>query len=136
VQRQEDLPGREPVRQPVRGVHRERGLAHPGHPPDRVNSHHPARPRPSRNKLLQLPLPTGERDEVPRQRPRRRRYPARHRAQRWELRLQPRHPQLEDPHRTLQILQPVHPQIPGVAPSGRISPTSAADASDTSTWPP
>ena len=62
--------------------------------------------------LLQLPLPTGERDQVPRQRPRRRRHPARHRAQRRELRLQPRHPQLEDPHRTLQILQPVHPQIP------------------------
>ena len=45
VQRQEDLPAGEPVRQPVRGVHRERGLAHPGHPADRVDAHHPARTR-------------------------------------------------------------------------------------------
>jgi hypothetical protein len=41
VQRQEDLPAWEPVRKPVRGVHRERGLADPGHPADGVDPHHP-----------------------------------------------------------------------------------------------
>ena len=111
VQGQEDLLGREPIRQPVRGVHRERGLAHPGHPPDRVNPHHPARIRRGRLQLGQLPLPPGERGQVTRQRPGRRRHPARHRPRRRELRLQARCPQLEDPHRLIQVLQPVHPQI-------------------------
>ena len=36
----------------MRSVHRERGLAHPGHPADRVNPHHPAGTRCS---LRQLP---------------------------------------------------------------------------------
>ena len=41
VQRQEELPVREGSGQPVRGVHREGGLADPGHPADRVNAHDP-----------------------------------------------------------------------------------------------
>ena len=76
VQRQEDLPGREPVRQPVRGVHRERGLAHSGHPPDRVNADHPARIRRGPGQLVQLLLPPGERGDVAGQRPGCRRHPA------------------------------------------------------------
>ena len=80
VQRQEDLPAGEPVRQPVRRVHRERGLAHPGHPADRMDAHHPARPRRGLRQLLQLPLPPGERGDVTRQRPRRRRHTARRHA--------------------------------------------------------
>ena len=111
VQRQEDLPAREPARQLVRGVHRQRRLADPGHPADRVNPHHRARPR--RRQLLQLPLPPGERDQVAGQRAgRRRHHPARHRAQRRELRRQARGTELEDPHRAVQVLQPVHPQVP------------------------
>jgi hypothetical protein len=80
VQRQEDLPAGEPAGQPVRGVHRERGLAHPGHPADRVDAHHPARPRRGLGQLLQFLPPPGERGDVTRQRPRRRRHPARRRA--------------------------------------------------------
>ena len=112
VQRQEDLPGREPVGQPVRGVHRERGLADPGHPPDRMNADHPARTRRGIDQLGQLLLPPGERGDVAGQRPRRRRGPARHGAQRRELRLQARRSELEDPLWTPQILQPVHAQVP------------------------
>ena len=80
MQRQEDLPAREPARQPVRRVHRERRLAHPGHPADRMDPHRPARLRSAGHRdhqLGQLPLPPGERGDVPRQRPRRRRHPAR-----------------------------------------------------------
>jgi hypothetical protein len=42
VQRQEELPIWEAPGQPVGGVHREGGLADPGHPVDRVNAHHHA----------------------------------------------------------------------------------------------
>ena len=42
MQRQKELPVRETAGELVRGVHREGGLADPGHPPDRVNRHHPA----------------------------------------------------------------------------------------------
>jgi hypothetical protein len=45
VQREEELPVREAPGEPVRGVHGERGLADAGHPADRVDAHHPARPR-------------------------------------------------------------------------------------------
>ena len=78
VQWQEDLPGREPVRQLVRGVHGERGLADPGHPPDRVNADHPARLRCRGHQLAQLSLPPGERGQVAGQRPGCCRGPARH----------------------------------------------------------
>jgi len=43
VQRQEDLPAREPADQRMRGVHGERGLADASHPANRVDAHHPAR---------------------------------------------------------------------------------------------
>jgi len=42
VQRQEELPVREGPGQPVRGVHRESGLADPRHPIDRMNAYHSA----------------------------------------------------------------------------------------------
>ena len=45
VQRQEELAVREGPGQPVRGVHREGGLADPGHPVDRVDAHYPAASR-------------------------------------------------------------------------------------------
>jgi hypothetical protein len=41
VQRKEELPVRKPPGQPVRGVHREGGLADPGHPVDRTDLHWP-----------------------------------------------------------------------------------------------
>ena len=76
VQRQEQLPVREPLREPVRRVHRQGGLADPGHPADRTNPHHP----PARRRAHQLPqqLPklgaaAGEAGDVTRQRPRHRR---------------------------------------------------------------
>ena len=47
VQRKEELPVRELRGQPVRRVHRERGLADPRHPVDRVDAR-PARCRPAR----------------------------------------------------------------------------------------
>jgi hypothetical protein len=40
VQRQEDLAAGEPVRQLVRRVYGERGLAYPGHSADGVDAHH------------------------------------------------------------------------------------------------
>ncbi len=64
VQREEFLPAVEPVRQPVRGMHRERGLADPGHPADRVDAHHPTHPRRDLHQLLKFPLPPGERGDV------------------------------------------------------------------------
>ena len=76
VQRQEYLPSREPVRQLVRGVDRERGLPDPGHPPDSVNTHHAAWPGRGIDQLLQLSLPPSERGDVARQRSCCRRRPA------------------------------------------------------------
>jgi hypothetical protein len=73
VQRQEDLPGREPRCQLVRGVDRERGLADPGHSPDRMNTDHPARTCRNTRQLLQLLLAPGERGDIAGQRARRRR---------------------------------------------------------------
>ena len=55
VQRQEELPVREAPGQPVRGVHREGGLADPGHPVDRVDAHHPA----ARGQARQAPPSAG-----------------------------------------------------------------------------
>ena len=58
--------------EPVRGVHREGGLADPGHPADRVNRHHPAatgRLSPPRHQLAELGLAAGEGGDVSRQRP-------------------------------------------------------------------
>ena len=112
VQRQEDLPAREPAGQPVRGVHGERGLADAGHPADRVDAHHPARARRRVGQFGQLVLPPGERGDVAGQRPGRRRHPpaagpARRRmAPRGRLELDPgRAAQLErvgeQPHRVL-----------------------------------
>ena len=72
VQRQEDLPGREPRRQPVRGMDRERGLADPGHPADRVDPHHPAICGQVVNRaeqLRELSAAAGEARDVTRQRP-------------------------------------------------------------------
>ena len=69
VQREEDLPAGEPVREPVRGVHRERGLADPGHPADRVDAHHTARTRRGLRQLLEFLLAPGERGDITRQRP-------------------------------------------------------------------
>ena len=51
VQRQEQLPVREPLREPVRRVHRQGGLADPGHPADRADPHHP----PARRRGRQVP---------------------------------------------------------------------------------
>ena len=90
VQRQEELPVREAAGQPVRGVHREGGLADPGHPADRVNPHHPAargRLRPPRHQLAELGLAAGEGGDIPRQRPggRRRGRPRRSRRGRQHL---------------------------------------------------
>ena len=80
VQGQENLPVRESRRQLVGGVHRERRLADPGHPADRVDSHHPAGTGCARRRGRQLPhlrLPARERGDIAGQRPRRRRHPAR-----------------------------------------------------------
>jgi len=76
VQRQEDLPAGKPAGEPVRGVHRERGLADAGHPADRMNAHHPARPRRRVHQLGQLLPPAGERGDVAGQRSDGRRRPA------------------------------------------------------------
>ena len=73
VQREEDLPAGKPVRQPVRGMHGERGLAHPGHPTDRVDAYHTARTRRGLHQLLEFLLPPGERGDVTGKRPHRRR---------------------------------------------------------------
>ena len=76
VQRHEELPVREPFGQPVRGVHRETGLADPGHPVDRVNAHHPAaggRAIKRCHQLIKVSLAAGEGGDIPRQRPGRRR---------------------------------------------------------------
>jgi hypothetical protein len=69
VQGEEDLPGRELGRELVPGMYRERGLANPGHPADRVNAHHATRAGQGVGQLLQLQLPPGERTEVTGQRP-------------------------------------------------------------------
>jgi hypothetical protein len=53
VQREEDLPPGT-ASEPVRGVHRQRRLADPGHPADRVNVHHPARAPGTRHRAGQL----------------------------------------------------------------------------------
>ncbi len=72
VQRQEELPVREARRQPVGGVHGERGLADPGHPVDRVNARHLGVNRP-RGQILQQPrqfaLAAGEAGRIARQGP-------------------------------------------------------------------
>ena len=73
VQRQEELPVREGPGQPVRRMHREGGLADPGHPIDRVDLYHPATSRRRRgqhsHQLRELGLPAGEGGDVARQRP-------------------------------------------------------------------
>jgi hypothetical protein len=61
----------EPVRQPVRGVHGQGGLADPGHPADRLDSHHSASPRDtgrSSGDLGHFLVPAGEHRRVRRQR--------------------------------------------------------------------
>ena len=76
VQRQEKLPVREHPGQPVRGVHREGGLADPGHPIDRDDPHHPATRRRGGgqrpHQLGEFGLPARERGDVARQGPGRR----------------------------------------------------------------
>jgi hypothetical protein len=54
VQRQEELPIRKGVGQPVRGVHREGGLADPGHAADGVDVNRPATRRRSGQCLHQV----------------------------------------------------------------------------------
>ena len=73
MQGQEDLSGREPVSQKVRGMYRERRFSDPRHAADRVDAHHPARTSGGVHQLLKLPLPPGERGDVVRQGPGRRR---------------------------------------------------------------
>jgi hypothetical protein len=76
MQRQEELAARELVREPVRGVNRQGGLADPGHPVDRVNAHHPAVSGQAVNRPGQpgmFGLAAGERGQIPRQAPGRRR---------------------------------------------------------------
>ena len=70
VQLQEDLPVREPVCQPVRGVHRKRRLPDPRHPVDRADVSDAARAsaRHGREDGLDFRLPSRERDDVARQR--------------------------------------------------------------------
>ena len=71
VQRQEVLPVRVIPGQPVRGMHRERRLAHPGHSADGVNRHHPTaagRLTHGRRQLPELARPAGEAGDVARQR--------------------------------------------------------------------
>jgi hypothetical protein len=83
VQRQEELPVRKGPGQPVRGVHRESGLADPGHPIDRVDPHHPVICRGQRpHQLREFGLPAGEGGDVARQGPGCRR---RERRRRWSL---------------------------------------------------
>jgi hypothetical protein len=74
VQRQEELPVREPAREPVRRVHREGGLADPGHPVDGVDlhhHHHPAVGRPGAGQCPHQPrelgLAAGKGGNIPRQ---------------------------------------------------------------------
>ena len=72
VQREEELPVREGPGQPVRRMHREGGLADPGHPVDRVDLYHPAtgsRRGQHSHQLRELGLPAGEGGDVARQRP-------------------------------------------------------------------
>ena len=71
VQRQEELPVREPPGQLVRGVHRERGLADAGHPVDRVDAHDPAVGRAGQRAQQpgEFGLAAGEPADIPRQRP-------------------------------------------------------------------
>ena len=73
------LPVREPARHLTRPLHRQRGLAHSGHPRHRRDHHRPTRPsRPVRSvdliqqgvQLLQLRLPAGEKPRSGRQLPR------------------------------------------------------------------
>ena len=76
VQRQEKLPIGEARRQPVRCVHREGGLADPGHPVDGVDLHHAAvvrRGGQCPHQLCELGLAAGEGGDVTRQGPGRRR---------------------------------------------------------------
>jgi hypothetical protein len=76
VQRQEELPVGEPLREPVRRVHREGGLADPGHPADRTDPHHPpagCRARQLRHQLPQLSAAAGEAGNIAGQGPGRRR---------------------------------------------------------------
>ncbi len=54
VQRQEKLPIGETRSELVCGVHREGGLADPGHPVDRADPHHPAAPGKAVNPVQQL----------------------------------------------------------------------------------
>ena len=78
----------------MRGVHREGGLADPGHPADRVNRHHPAttgrrgRLSPPGHQLAEFVLAAGEGRDIARQRPagrRRRRRPGRSRRGRQDI---------------------------------------------------
>ena len=72
VQRQEQLPVRETVGEPVRRVHRQGGLADPGHPADRADPHHPPARRRARQVPQQLPelgAAAGEAGDITRQRP-------------------------------------------------------------------
>ena len=71
VQRQEELPVREPAGQLVRGVHRERGLADAGHPVDRVDAHDPAVGRAGQRAQQpgEFGLAAGEPADIARQRP-------------------------------------------------------------------
>jgi hypothetical protein len=71
VQRQEDLPVGEVRRELAGGADRERGLADAGHPADHPDA---ARSGPGLQ-LGQFTGPAGERGDIPRQRPARRRDP-------------------------------------------------------------
>jgi hypothetical protein len=76
VQRQEQLPIREPLGQLVRCVHRQSGLADSGHPADRTDSHHPPARRRGRQLAQQSPefgAAASEAGDITRQRPRHRR---------------------------------------------------------------
>jgi len=70
VQVDEQLPVWEPVPQQVSGVHGQGGFAHPGHPADRADRHHPAGRSALRHRgryAVQFLLPAGERRRVRRQ---------------------------------------------------------------------
>ena len=72
VQRKEELPVREPPGQPVRGVHREGGLADPRHPVDRIDLHWPTAPGHIGQQPRELRFAAGKAANITRQAPRRR----------------------------------------------------------------
>jgi hypothetical protein len=80
MERQEDLAGREPGREGMCGMHRESGLADPGHAADRVDAHYAAGSGRGLQQLAQLRLPPGEAGDIAGQRPRRSGRPARQTA--------------------------------------------------------